>query len=430
MILSLTRALSVALLSLTLTVFGCASETPSQRLDRLAARYIQYAMELDRLRPGEIDSWFGPQSLDTRGTPSDSSFTAVFEAATALGIELEDEPTDRGRRLRRRVTELSAVASYLATPTLLTFTEQVRELFAVDWIDIEPANVEAALGAIEDALPGRGSVRARVAILRQRLVIPGDKRQSVFETALAECRRRTLTHWNLPPDEVVNLVWTREVDAAWHRYEGRGQSTLEVNPLAIASADQALEVACHEGYPGHHAQFVLFDTTAGASGLALEDQLVLLRSPASALREGAAMAAVDLVFPPKERLGFEQEVLLPLAGISIDDAAKLAAIRPHLQRLALAVPSIIREHEERQLSDARAINRLQSEALVASPRALFAFAHEVGAYLAGYTLLDAAISARLGTKTEAAAWSQLRNWLERPERWFNTPTTGQATPGK
>ncbi|MEM1191712.1 MAG: hypothetical protein AAGI72_24505 [Pseudomonadota bacterium] len=409
------------ILSVLFGLSACGSENPEKRLDRLATRYIEYAMHLDRLRPGEIDAWFGPRRFDTRGTPSDSSFEAVAEGAAGLREEIAAETSERGKRLQRRVEELEAVATYLAAPTKLSFAEQTRALYDVSWTEVARADIDAALTSIDAALAGRGSVRARMAALRRRLVIPAEERQKVFQTAMEECRRRTLVHWDLGAEEGVDLLWTRDVEAAWHRFDGSGRSTLQVNPLAIATIDQALEIACHETYPGHHAQFVLFEAEAGDVGLALEDQLVLLRSPASAFREAAAMNAVSLAFSAEERLRFERDVLFPLAGLDPADAELLQQLRPHLAQLALAVPLIIQEHEDRELSDAEAINRLQSEALVASPRALFAFAHDVGALLAGYTILHAELTFRLSTLPENDAWAQLRGWLGRPDTWRNDP---------
>ncbi len=331
--------------------------------------------------------------------------------------ELANESSERGERLHERIAELEAVAAFLAAPAAFSFVEQTTALYKVPWTEIERDDIDAALAALDTALPGRGSVRARMASLRRRLVIPAEKRQPVFEAAVAECRRRTLTQWSLPSDRGIELIWTRDVEAAWHRYEGDGRSTLQVNPLAIATIDQALDVACHETYPGHHAQFVLFETAAGDAGPPLEDQLVLLRSPASAFREAAAMNAVDIAFPREDRLAFEQEVLFPLAGLESGDAELLHRLRPHLDRVTLVVPLIIQEHEDRELSDAEAINRLQSEALVASPRGLFAFAHEVGALLAGYTILDAELARHLEGVRENEDWALLRGWVERPVRW-------------
>ena len=401
---------------------ACGPTSPDARLDQLATRYVKQAMHLDRLRPGEVDAFFGPQRLDTRGEPAESTLEEIRENLNELLLALSHARSERGLRLRRRVAELEAVVAFLSGGERLSFPEEARRLFGVDWVEPETLGMEAARSNLEAALPGRGSLRARMVALRRQLTIPAERRQAVFEAALEACRQRTLEHWKLPGEERITLEWTRDVDAAWHRYEGDSHSTLSINPLAMATVDQSLEIACHEGYPGHHAQFVLFEMAAGEEGLALEDKLVLLRTPASALREGAAMAAVELVFPESERLAFERDILFPLAGLNPQLAERYAALRADLEQLALAVPAIIRDHEDLQLSDADAINRLQSEALVASPRALFAYAHQFGAYIAGYTLVDVAMATRLGGLSPAAAWEQLRRYLEQPERWGEAVT--------
>ncbi|MEE4278256.1 MAG: hypothetical protein V2I82_07325, partial [Halieaceae bacterium] len=357
-----------------LLLAACGAKTPEERLDGIATRYVALAMDLDRVRPGEIDAWFGPDALDTRGEPTDSTFEAIRLAARELGASFSELATARAEGLRDRIRGLEAIAAYLEDPTRLNFAEQTQTLYDVPWIEADAESTRAALAAIEEALPGRGSARARVAGLRRRLLIPAEKRQAVFEAALEECRERTLARWDLPDGEAIDLEWTRDVMAAWHSYVGDGRSTLRVNPLAIATVDQAVDVACHEAWPGHHVQFVLFEAAAGDAGLALEDRLVLLRTPASALREAAAMVAARLAFTDAERLAFERDALFPMAGLDPADAERYAAVRPQLRYLATTVPSIIRDHEDGQLSDAEAINRLQGEALIASPRALFAFA--------------------------------------------------------
>ncbi|MFK7829375.1 MAG: hypothetical protein AB8B57_06315 [Congregibacter sp.] len=416
-----------ALAAATLT--ACGQKSPEAQLDGFAHRYVEQAMHLDRLRPGEVDLYFGPQRLDTRGQPAEHSLEEMRAVVMALSADLAafqrevqaGLQADRARRLGARVDHLGTVVAFLGGDPALTYPEQARALYGVAWLEGETPETQSARERLESNLPGRGSLRARVAGLRQRLVVPAERRRQVFEKAFAECRSRTREHWSLPSDESVDITYTRDIRAARHSYAGGGRSALLINPLAIATVDQAVDVACHEGYPGHHAQLVLFEAAAGEKGLELEDRIALLRSPLSAFREGAAVAGVDIVFPPSERLAFERDVLYPIAGLDPKLAERHNLIREDLARQALAVPAIIRDHEDRQLSDAEAINQLQSEALVASPRALFAFAHDVGAYLAGYTLIDAALTARVQTLTPAETWLQLRRWLEKPGRWLDSP---------
>jgi hypothetical protein len=152
-------------------------------------------------------------------------------------------------------------------------------------------------------------VAARFEAYRRELVVPVDRRRVVFEAALAACRARTAQHWTLPAGERLEVKWDRDAPAAWHRYEGHGRSTLTITPAALTFIDHAIDLACHEGYPGHHAQFLLADGRDGV--MPIEESVALLRSPVAMLREAAANYAVDLAFPPEERRRFERERLFP-----------------------------------------------------------------------------------------------------------------------
>src|SRR4029453_8815802 len=142
-------------------------------------------------------------------------------------------------------------------------------------------------------------------------------------------------------------------------YEGGHHSTLKVNPVAIAYIGQMLDVACHEGYPGHHAQFLVMEADAGPAGLPLEQTVALMRSPANVLREGAANYGVDLAFPAEERLAFERDVLFPMAGFPVAEAERHAKVHRLVSDLALSVMPILREYRDGTLAFNSATFRLE-----------------------------------------------------------------------
>jgi hypothetical protein len=225
-----------------------------------------------------------------------------------------------------------------------------------------------------------------VEVYRNRFVIPENRRRVVFERALAACRARTLAHWPLPGHEKLDLDWTVDVDAAWHRYQGRYRSLLQVNPAAVAYIGASLDVACHEAYPGHHAQFTVMTADAGPSGLAVEDTVVILRSPEQVLREGAANYGIDLAFPPLDRLAFERDVLFPIAGFAPNEAARYVRVHHLVSELALSVVPILRDYRDGKISSDTAAAALERDALIPSPQALLQFTDALGAYTTGYTV--------------------------------------------
>src|SRR5262249_52532694 len=131
----------------------------------------------------------------------------------------------------------------------------------------------------------------------------------------AECRRRTAAHIALPAGENFNMSMVKGRSwSAYNYYKGENQSVIEINTDLPVLVGEALVLGCHEGYPGHHVQGIYNERAYRTRGWA-EYSVAPLYAPASPLNEGGADFAVDLAFPGKERLAFEERALYPLAGL-------------------------------------------------------------------------------------------------------------------
>ncbi|MDY6982138.1 MAG: hypothetical protein SV422_03530 [Pseudomonadota bacterium] len=406
------------LLAAAAVLSSCA---PSDPLQQQAEEFVELALSVGIGNPDEIDAWFGPAALDPRGANS----TAVppeelLADAKALLADIETlapaltsaAESQRSAKLERRVEKFIVLLETLAMPKALSFADEALQLYDIT-LPAMPLSVEeqqALMDAIEALLPGQGTLAFRVAALQNRLVVPPDKRVAVFERALAECRARTLAHWDLPADEQITLEWTRDVASAWHRYEGDNRSTLQINSLALPFVGSALDVACHEGYPGHHAQFVLMENATAPEPLNVEDQLALLRSPESVLREGAANYGVEMAFTAEERLAFERDVLFPLAGLSPELAGQHADVQKLVGRLSAGVIPLLQQYRDGTLSFNSATFDLEREALVSSPSALLQYVDKFGAYSVGYTVAKTRLQDHIDHSGKDP-WTELRRIL-------------------
>jgi hypothetical protein len=330
-------------------------------------------------------------------------------------IDASADASARSRKLRAQVRAFDGLLHILEAPDAYSFEAEVRLVYGMKLPPRDERRSSEALQTLEKLLPGPGSLTTRVEGFRARFVIPAERRRAVFERALAECRAKTRAKWQLPADEKLNVEWTSDVDAAWHRYEGHDRSTLRLNPAAVAFVSAALDVACHEGYPGHHAQFVVMQAHAGPGALPVEDTVVLLRSPISMLREGAANYGVELAFPAAERLAFERDVLFPLAGLDPAQAAKYREVAGLVDDLSSNVAPLVRDYRDKRLSAERARRDLESSALVSSPEALLRFVDRLGAYVLGYTAARDKVRSHVEAehrRTGVDHWAILRTVLE------------------
>lgn len=412
----LRRAFAATLVAL---LQGCG---PSDPLQAQAEDYVRIALALDQYKAGEVDAWFGPAALqpepDATTTP-DALLAELRELSVALEQAADPELSPRQLRLQEKVAQLTAVLEVLGSEPRLPFAEEALRLYAITLPTLDAEELqEQIFDELSALLPGTGSLAFRVANFRNKLLIPAEQRKALFERALAECKARTLAHWSLPATEQLQLEWTRDVTTPWHRYEGGYRSTLQLNDLTLAYISSPVDVACHEAYPGHHAQFVLFEAAADGA-LPVEDTVVLLRSPEAVVREGAANLAVDLVFPPDERLQFEEEVLFPLAGLDPALAATNLRINALLNQLTLVTLPILQEYRDGLATYNATTFELDREALVSNPAEVLRFVDDYGAYSVGYTLVRDQLQAHTGTNSEA--WEKLGAVLRSPATPFHNP---------
>ena len=164
--------------------------------------------------------------------------------------------------------------------------------------------------------PASGSLWERYEKWRKPFMIPKEKLDTVFQLAIKECRARTLAHVALPPNEsfaveyVTNKPW-----GGYNWYKGNFHSVIQVNTDLPIYIDRAVDLAAHEGYPGHHVYNSLLEKNLGRDRGWVEFSVYALFSPQSLIAEGTANFGRDVAFPTKaDRMRFEKEVLFPAAG--------------------------------------------------------------------------------------------------------------------
>lgn len=383
----------------------------SASIEAQAERFVSAGLTLGRHLPDEVDSYFGPETL----RPAIEGKTQTLEALRDDLARLEQDlagssPDVRQARLLERTGRLKALVDMMAGGSALSFDEEARRLYGLDPVQLDAGRFARARAELDRLLPGSGSLTQRVEAYRQRFMVPEDKRAALFERALAECRARTLKHWKLPAEETLEVEWTTQAGAAWHRYLGDYRSRLQVNPQAVAFMGSIIDVACHEAYPGHHTQFVLEEAAAGKGRLPVEDRIVFLRAPGSVVREGAAEYGVSLVFPQAERLAFERDILFPMSGLPPGEAAHFEQVRALLDQLAPAALPILRDYRDHRITTEAAAAALDADALIGSPEALLGFADRYGAYVSGYTGVREQVRgiARSDAGDVGVRWEKLR----------------------
>jgi hypothetical protein len=159
----------------------------------------------------------------------------------------------------------------------------------------------------------------------------------VFDKAIAEGRRRTLAHVQLPPHETFTVEYvTNKPWSGYNWYQGDYRSLIQVNTDLPIYIDRAIDLACHEGYPGHHVYNALLEQHLVRERGWVEFTVYPLFSPQSLIAEGTANYGIEVAFPGDERAAFERDVLYPEAGLDASQAVAYAKLQTLVDRLAYA----------------------------------------------------------------------------------------------
>lgn len=213
-----------------------------------------------------VDAYSGPPAWQAAAKADPLSLNAIRAQARALRADLPTvaKPADELLRLRRDYLDHQLAALVTRVEMLqgakLAFDEESRRLYDA----VAPVNSEgdfrAALAKLDRALPGTGPLPERWEVFRKQFFVPADRLDRVFRIAIAECRRRTAAHLALPPGEDFRVEYVQGTPwSAYNWFKGSFQSVIQVNTDLPLTIDRIVDLACHEGYPGHHVYNCLLE---------------------------------------------------------------------------------------------------------------------------------------------------------------------------
>lgn len=404
------------------------SGPPPTDMDALARQYVQLVLALGVHDASYVDAYYGPPEWKVEAEARKLDLAGIKAEAAQLraAVLAQPVPKDELGALRRtylaRQLEALVTRCEMLAGRKLGFDEESQALYDAVSPAISEDEFKQSLGELERALPGSGPVSERYEAFRKRFLIPNAKLDVVFRAAIDECRRRTLPHVNLPKGEsfVVEYV-TGKPWSGYNWYKGGYHSVIQVNTDLPTSIDRAVDLACHEGYPGHHVYNALLEQHLVRERGFQEFTVYPLFSPQSLIAEGTANYGIEVAFPAVERLEFEKRVLFPLAGLDASQAEAYYAAQHRVERLGYAGTEAARRYLEGRMTADEAARWLETYTLASSARARqrLSFFDAYRSYVINYTLgLDlvrAYIERRGGTADQPEKrWSEFTALLASP----------------
>jgi hypothetical protein len=418
----------LVLCALGQSTFGAQS---GDAMNGVAERYAHLVLALGQHDPDYVDAFYGPAEWKTQAEQEKKSLDAIGAEAAKLSATLRETPIPPGtadsnlRQLRREYLH-KQFASLAARVRMLKgeklkFDDESRALYDAVAPTFPDSHFDEIIKQLEAKIPGEGPLWKRYENWRKPFVIPKEKLDKVFQLAIKECRARTLAHVALPPNEsfaveyVTNKPW-----GGYNWYKGNFHSVIQVNTDLPIFIDRAVDLAAHEGYPGHHVYNSLLEKNLVRDRGWVEFSVYALFSPQSLVAEGTANFGRDVAFPTKtERMRFEKEVLFPAAGIDASRADEYYAVQDLMKQLDYATNVAARRLINGEIDENVALQWLQKYAVMEPARAQqrMKFIQRYRSYVINYNLgedmVRSYIEKRSGADPEKR-WSEFAKLLSSP----------------
>jgi len=281
------------------------------KISKFGEAFLLIALRIDKHIKGYVDFYFGPKKLrDIVNNEVVTSPNKLLNDCKTLQKKLFVQGYDKDREkylgklliaMRTSIEKLNGVE--------IPFKEKFLRLYDVDLRPVNESELDNLLEEYNEAYKGTGSLDERMKVLRERRKVPEDKVYPLFKKALTITKMKTKKLFGdfLPKKERILIELVKDNnnnEAKWAYYEwylGNFRSQIEINPKYNIYWTAFLSAAAHEGYPGHHTNFVLNEQSLYHELNHFEHSILLLKSPKLVICEGIANLAINVLFSYREQ---------------------------------------------------------------------------------------------------------------------------------
>ncbi len=351
-------------------------------MNEISINYVKLVLRIGQLDDDFVDAYYGPDSLkpnDKLATAEDSlkvKNECNAETDTLLNnLEaLKDYKSDEMLTLRYRFLfkQLLAVKAklFMIGGGTLSFNDESKALYDAVAPAYSKEHFENIINRLNELLPGKGNIGKRLEDFRKQFIVPKDKIETVFNTAIKECKKRTLEHITLPPGENFKVEYVSGKPwSGYNLYKGNYFSVIQINKDLPIYINRAIDLAAHEGYPGHHVYNCLLEADLVKKYNWEEFTVYPLFSPQSLIAEGTANYGINMLFPGNSKIKFEKDVLFPLAGLDASKAEKYNEVLNLIKELSFADNNAARNFLNGRWNRNETINWLENICLMTRERA-------------------------------------------------------------
>jgi len=346
-------------------------ENMEKQVNEIAESFVKLCFYLGKHDKDYVDSYYGPEHLKKETETEEKSLDQIKQDADKLVEKLGKITVNETDKLlwKRRKNLLCLIRSLKARSEMIagrkmTFDEESQALYDAVSPPFPMERFDGVLKELDALLPGEGTLEDRANSFMGQFTVPPDKVDDVVSAAIDESRKRTKAHIQLPGNERFEIEYvTGKPWGAYNWFKGDAHSLIQFNTDLPVPVGNVVNLACHEGYPGHHVYSTLMEQKLYKGKGWVEYSINPLFSPVAMMMEGTANFGIEVVFPKKERLAFEKDVIFPLAGLDPGKVELYHKVLELTAKLSFARNDVSRLFIDGKISREEAVERLSKYGL-------------------------------------------------------------------
>ncbi len=361
------------------------------KINTIAEKYVKLVLDVGHHHSAYIDAYYGPE--EWKAESHKKPLAELLTETRDLINKLNSTQVEASQALRKQflAIQLNSIVMFirLQQGEQITFDDESLGLYDAISPNTTEVELNKSLQELELLVPGKGTLNERLNAYKKQFIIPLDKLDTVFVAAIDEARKRTKNYIALPSNENFTIEYvTDKVWSGYNWYQGNNFSLIQFNTDFPIYIERAIDLASHEGYPGHHVFNSQMEQHLVDKMGWIEYSIYPLYSPMSLLAEGSANYGIDVAFPKTERLAFEKDVLFPLAGLDKEQAERYYQIQDKLAELSYADNMVAKRYLDGEIDKEAAIELLMKYALSSKEKSTqrIGFIEANRAYVINYNL--------------------------------------------
>lgn len=281
-------------------------------------QFLTLALRIGKHIENYVDFYIGPPKLRAAVEVEEKqSPSKLLQKCFVLQKTMDQEKFTKKRHhyLQKKLTAMET-ALRIQCGEEIPYLEKLDKIFDIHPTFQDDSDIESISKQIEETKPWKDDTERKSGDFSKKNLLPHDQILSKYSKAFDILRTKTKEVYQdlIPDQEKITLKLVKDLlggSRAANWYLGNYESRIEFNLDTTFTLRSIIDLAAHEGYPGHHTEYIIKEQKQINEHNRWEHLYSALMDPSVVISEGIAKTGLDVLYSYKEQYEIQMEHFCP-----------------------------------------------------------------------------------------------------------------------